>query len=97
PNDASYRLNLGLVHLKLGDADAAIAELIRCRDLDPSQSRAVGYLGLACARAGRYAEAYQAFLQAGQDDLAREIVHHLTDQERMAIEASVKAPPDVEL
>jgi hypothetical protein len=97
PHDASYRLNLGLVHLKLGDAESAITELSRCRDLDPSQSRAVGYLGLACARAGRYAEAYQAFLQAGQEDLAREIVHHLTDQERMAIEAAVKAPPDIEL
>ena len=27
PGDASYRLNLGLVHLKLGDAEGAIAEL----------------------------------------------------------------------
>ena len=97
PNDASYRLNLGLVHLKLGDAEGAIAELSRCRELDPSQSRAVGYLGLAFARAGRYAEAYQAFLQAGQDDLAQEVVHHLTDQERIAIEASVRTPPEVEL
>jgi tetratricopeptide (TPR) repeat protein len=97
PHDASYRLNLGLVHLKLGDADSAINELMKCRELDPSQSRAVGYLGLACARAGRYSEAYQAFLQAGQDDLAQEIVHHLTDQERMAIEASIKSPPGAEL
>jgi uncharacterized protein (AIM24 family)/thioredoxin-like negative regulator of GroEL len=90
PDDASYRLNLGLVHLKLGDAEGAIAELSKCRELDPSQSRAVGYLGLAFARAGRYAEAYQAFLQAGQDDLAQEVVHHLTDQERIAIESSVR-------
>ena len=94
PQDSSYRLNLGLVHLKLGDADAAIDELTRCRELDPSQSRAVGYLGLAFARAGRYAEAYQAFLQAGQDDLAQEVVHHLTEQERLTIEASVRAPAD---
>lgn len=93
PNDASYRLNLGLVHLKLGDAEGAIAELSKCRELDPSQSRAVGYLGLAFARAGRYAEAYQAFLQAGQEDLATEVVHHLTDQERIAIEKSVRTPP----
>jgi len=92
PTDASYRLNLGLVHLKLGDAESAISELQTCRELDPSQSRAVGYLGLAYARAGRFAEAYQAFLQAGQDDLAGEVAHHLDDDERHAIEASVRAP-----
>jgi uncharacterized protein (AIM24 family) len=94
PEDASYRLNLGLVHLKLGDAAAAIAELQRCRQLDPSQSRAVGYLGLAHARAGRYGEAYQAFLQAGQEDLAQEVGHHLGAEERAAIEATVRTPPD---
>lgn len=97
PADAGYRLNLGLVHLKLGKANAAIEELNRCRELDPSQSRAVGYLGLAYTRAGRYAEAYQAFLQSGQEELAQEVVHHLTDQERIAIEAAVRVPADVML
>jgi hypothetical protein len=97
PGDAGYRLNLGLVYLKLGDAGRAIEELSACRDVDPSQSRAVGYLGLAFARAGRFAEAYQAFLQAGQDDLAKEVVHHLGPAERAAIEASIRAPADAAL
>ena len=35
PKDASYRLNLGLVHLKLGHPDEAIVELTRTRALDP--------------------------------------------------------------
>ena len=66
PTDASHRLNLGLVYLKLGDAEKAINSLEASRALDPSQGRAVSYLGLAYARAGRYAEAYRAFLLAGQ-------------------------------
>src|SRR5262249_33905458 len=73
PTDASLRLNLGLVHLKTGDVDDAIRELMRARDLDPQQLRTMGYLGLAYARKGKYALAKEAFLAAGQDDLAREM------------------------
>lgn len=87
PEDASYRLNLGLVYLKLGDATAAIAELTRSRQLDPSQVRAVSYLGLAHARAGDYAKAYEAFLHAGQRDLAREMSQFLDPAERERIAA----------
>src|SRR6185295_19276762 len=49
PLDGSYQLNHGLVQLKLGDAEAAITALEASRDLDPSQGRAVNYLGLAYA------------------------------------------------
>ena len=70
PADASHRLNLGLVYLKLNDGERAIESLEASRALDPSQGRAVSYLGLAYARAGRYAEAYRSFLLAGQNDLA---------------------------
>ena len=85
PTDASHRLNLGLVYLKLGDAERAIASLEASRALDPSQGRAVSYLGLAYARAGRYAEAYRSFLLAGQNDLATEISQNLTPTERDGI------------
>ncbi len=85
PTDASHRLNLGLVYLKLGDADHAIHALEASRALDPSQGRAVSYLGLAYARAGRYAEAYRAFLLAGQNDLAAEVEINLTQPERDGI------------
>lgn len=90
PGDASHRLNLGLVFLKLGDHDRAIKELELSRNLDPSQGRAASYLGLAYARAGRYVEAYQAFLQAGQGDLAKEVEEHLTPVEKQAIDTHLE-------
>ena len=89
PTDASHRLNLGLVYLKLGDSDRAIGSLEASRALDPSQGRAVSYLGLAYARAGRYAEAYRSFLLAGQTDLAQEIEVNLTPAERDAIQSQL--------
>ncbi len=96
PHDASHHLNLGLVYLKIGDAERAIVELEKSRALDPSQGRAVSYLGLAYARAGRFVEAYGAFLRAGQNDLAREIEQHLSVEQKQAIEAAqrpVEAQP----
>jgi Flp pilus assembly protein TadD/uncharacterized protein (AIM24 family) len=93
PTDASHRLNLGLVYLKLNDADRAIAALEASRALDPSQGRAVSYLGLAYARAGRYAEAYRAFLIAGQNDLAVEIETNLTAIERDRIHMQLGRSP----
>ncbi|HEY1554209.1 MAG TPA: tetratricopeptide repeat protein [Kofleriaceae bacterium] len=90
PTDASHRLNLGLVYLKLGDSDHAISALEASRALDPSQGRAVSYLGLAYARAGRYAEAYRSFLLAGQNELASEIEINLTQAERDNIHAQLQ-------
>jgi tetratricopeptide (TPR) repeat protein len=89
PTDASHRLNLGLVYLKLGESVKAIGSLEASRALDPSQGRAVSYLGLAYARAGRYAEAYRSFLLAGQTDLAQEIEINLTPAERDQIQAQL--------
>ena len=93
PTDASHRLNLGLVYLKLNDAERAIAALETSRALDPSQGRAVSYLGLAYARAGRYAEAYRAFLLAGQNDLATEIESNLNATERDRIHHQIGRSP----
>jgi hypothetical protein len=93
PTDASHRLNLGLVYLKLSDADRAIGALEASRALDPSQGRAVSYLGLAYARAGRYGEAYRAFLIAGQNDLAIEIESNLSVAERDRIHAQLGRTP----
>ena len=93
PTDASHRLNLGLVYLKLNDATRAIDSLEASRALDPSQGRAVSYLGLAYARAGRYAEAYRSFLLAGQNDLASEIEINLTPAERDGIHTQLGRTP----
>lgn len=92
PTDASHRLNLGLVYLKMGDAERAITSLEASRALDPSQGRAVSYLGLAYARAGRYAEAYRSFLIANQGDLATEIEQNLTEAERAGIHQQLGRP-----
>jgi uncharacterized protein (AIM24 family) len=73
PEDAALRLNLGLVYLKTGAVEAAIGELQKAHDLEPGQMRTMGYLGLAYARKGKYALAREAFVAAGQDDLAREM------------------------
>ncbi|MBI4508162.1 MAG: tetratricopeptide repeat protein [Deltaproteobacteria bacterium] len=77
PEDPALRLNLGLVHLKMGEVGEAIRELTRARELDPNQLRTFGYLGLAYARNGEYASAREAFLKAGQEDLAREMEQYL--------------------
>jgi Flp pilus assembly protein TadD/uncharacterized protein (AIM24 family) len=92
PTDAAHRLNLGLVYLKLGQGDLAIDALEASRALDPSQGRAISYLGLAYARAGRYAEAYRSFLLAGQNELAAEIDQNLAPGEREAILAQIGRP-----
>lgn len=93
PTDASHRLNLGLVYLKLNDAVKAINALEASRALDPSQGRAVAYLGLAYARAGRYVEAYRSFLLAGQNELATEVEVNLTSAERDGIQAQIGRTP----
>jgi Flp pilus assembly protein TadD/uncharacterized protein (AIM24 family) len=90
PDDASFWLNLGLVHLKLGKPDMAIIELGKSRELDPSQSRTVSYLGLAYARQGAFARAYEAFLQGREDELAREMERHLSAAERESIQRRVE-------
>ncbi len=87
PNDASYRLNLGLVYLKLGKADEAIDELRKTREIDPGMSKALDYLGLAYARAGHYLHAYEAFKQTGQEELASEMKPHLSEEEVAAVHA----------
>jgi tetratricopeptide (TPR) repeat protein/uncharacterized protein (AIM24 family) len=99
PNDASYRLNLGLVHLKLGNAAQSIRELVKSRDLDPSQQRTVAYLGLAYARLGDFARAYEAFTRSGQEQLAAEMEQHLTEDERELILARLggTAEPEPEM
>ena len=92
PNDPSHRLNLGLVHLKLGNTESAIQELGQTCELDPSQTRAVSYLGLAYARAGEYGHAFTAFLRAGQTDLAHEMEQHLSAEQRDKLKADVTRP-----
>lgn len=93
PTDASHRMNLGLVFLKLNEADKAISSLEASRALDPSVNNTVTYLGLAYARSGRYAEAYRSFLLAGRNDFASEIEINLTQAEREGIQNQLGRGP----
>lgn len=89
PTEASHHLNLGLAHLKLGNATSAVDALEKSRSLDPSQGRTVRYLGLAYARAGRYGQAYRAFLLAGHPELANEVAQNIATAERGSIHAEL--------
>jgi hypothetical protein len=95
PNDASYRLNFGLVHLKQDRPERAIEELERSRQLDPSQVRTVSYLGLAHARAGAYGAAFEAFLRADEKALAAEMEQYLSAQEQEDIRQRVSQGSEV--
>ena len=65
PADASLRLNLGLVYLKMGALDRAVHELEIATDLDPEHARAHNYLAVALSQQGNYAGAREHFLLAG--------------------------------
>jgi hypothetical protein len=77
PSDTGFRLNLGLVQLRIGEIDAAITELERVVADEPENQRAHGYLGLAYAQVGDAARARDAFLKAGQPELAKEMAQRL--------------------
>ncbi|HET6281506.1 MAG TPA: tetratricopeptide repeat protein [Polyangia bacterium] len=71
PDDATARLNLGLLALKLERFDEAVGELERAVRLAPSDPRAASYLGYAYAKRGDTAAAAAAFRRAGQETLAQ--------------------------
>lgn len=73
PDDAALRLNLGLVELRMGKFAEAAGHLKRVVTAEPDNGRAQGYLGLALMRTGDLKEAREAFVKAGQTELARQI------------------------
>lgn len=90
--DGISRLNLGIVLLKLDRAEASISHLEAARTLDPGQQKTVSYLGLAYASAGRLVDAYRAFCQVGQADLAREVAQSVSREELEAIDRELATP-----
>jgi uncharacterized protein (AIM24 family) len=73
PDDASLRLNLGLVELRMGKFIDAASHLKRVVSAEPENGRAQGYLGLALMRTGELEGAHAAFNKAGQTELARQV------------------------
>ncbi len=64
PGSVLYRLVLGHLCLKLHDIDAALAEYERAAELDQLVHEAHYFYGLAARKAGRWADAEQAFRRA---------------------------------
>ncbi len=77
PADGSLRLHLALVRLRLGQNDEAAADLTQVLEGEPKNQRAQGYYGLALMRIGDLPGAREAFLRAGQPDLARQVEERL--------------------
>jgi hypothetical protein len=71
PRDATLRVNLALALLKTGQPADALNHLHAGLQINPSHERAWGYLGLTFWRLGRFQEARDAFLRAGQAPMAR--------------------------
>lgn len=67
PEEASLRVNLGLVYMKQGRADEALEEMNRGVIIDPDHQRAYGYLGLLYTERGDHEQAREAFGKAGQE------------------------------
>jgi uncharacterized protein (AIM24 family) len=74
PEAVTPRVNLALCYLKTGLAAQARTELERVIEVDPSHSRAWGYLGLAFQRLGDYERAGHAFATGGHDAMARRLL-----------------------
>jgi len=72
-NDPALLLNLALCYLKTGQPQLARRDLEQLLELNPTHSRAWGYLGLACERMGDLTQAERAFMQGGHHQMARRI------------------------
>jgi Flp pilus assembly protein TadD/uncharacterized protein (AIM24 family) len=72
-NDTALLLNLALCYLKTGQPKLARRDLEHLLSLNPSHSRAWGYLGLACERMNDLAAAEGAFVQGGHSQMAKRI------------------------
>ena len=80
PRDPALLLNLALCYLKTGQAGLARRDLEQLLAVNPSHSRAWGYLGLACERLGALGDAQRAFDQGGHTQMARRMAERRTSQ-----------------
>lgn len=91
--DASLRLNLGLVELRMGNYQSAVHHLGWVAEAEPDNARAQGYFGLALMRAGETAKARVVLSRAGQDELVRQLDRSLGGDEA----PRPSQPPQVQL
>ncbi|MCS6912991.1 MAG: tetratricopeptide repeat protein [Myxococcales bacterium] len=78
--DPSLRLNLGLVELRLGHLAEAVQHLGWVAGVEPQNTRAQAYYGLALFRSGDLPKARKVLQRAGQEDLVRQIDRMLGEE-----------------
>lgn len=71
--DTALLLNLALCYLKTGQPQLARRDLEQLLGLNPTHTRAWGYLGLACERMGDLVQAERAFVQGGHHQMAKRL------------------------
>jgi uncharacterized protein (AIM24 family) len=91
PEEASLRVNLGLVYMKQGHADRAFEQMNRGVAIDPEHQRAYGYLGLLHSERGEHQQAREAFRKAGQEAMVQKM------DEVIAAESAGETPVTPEL
>jgi len=92
PRDPALLLNLALCYLKTGQAGLARRDLEQLLTLNPTHSRAWGYLGLACERLGALADAQRAFDRGGHSQMARRMAERRASQSPPAILPAESSP-----
>jgi len=80
PRDPALLLNLALCYLKTGQPSLARRDLEQLLVLNPTHTRAWGYLGLACERTGDLKHAQRAFEKGGHAQMARRMAERRASQ-----------------
>ena len=80
PRDPALLLNLALCYLKTGQAALARRDLEVLLAVNPSHTRAWGYLGLACERLGALGDAERAFEHGGHGQMAKRMAERRLSQ-----------------
>ena len=73
PNDAALRINLGLVHLKTGRTDDAIAAFSAALEITPNHKKAQNYLGLTYLQRRDGERAKEWFEKAGNTAMLEKV------------------------
>lgn len=97
PRDPALLLNLALCYLKTGQPSLARRDLEQLLVLNPTHTRAWGYLGLACERTGDLKHAQRAFEQGGHAQMARRMAERRASQSppgHLSRPAAAGGPPE---
>jgi len=92
PVEASLRLNLAMVLLKMNDLDGAQKELEVVVDLNPDHPRAATYMGLVMEKKDRFASAASWYDRAGNEERAQQMRSRAEEEAAAPVAAVEDAP-----